>query len=113
MRFSPILPLVLATSLALAACDHHTDSIARLNRIPFGGANDANIAAMVERPADLMRGRGQGPVEGPVDGTTAEGPIHRLLTDRPKPLLNPGGIVPGGGSGSNGSGGGGGVSSGG
>ena len=106
MRFSPILPLVLATSLALAACDHHTDSIARLNRIPFGGANDANIAAMAERPADLMRGRGQ----GPVDGTTAEEPIHRLLTDRPKPLLNPGGIAPGGGS--NG-GGGGGASSGG
>jgi uncharacterized membrane protein YgcG len=104
MRFSPILPLVLATSLALAACDHHTDSIARLNRIPFGGANDANIAAMAERPADLMRGRGQ----GPVDGTTAEGPIHRLLTDRPKPLLNAGSNVPGGGGGNNGSGGGGG-----
>jgi type IV pilus biogenesis protein CpaD/CtpE len=102
MRFSPILPLLLAVSSALVACEHYTDSVARLNQIPFGGANDANIAAMVANPADLAHGRGQ----GLVDGTSAEAPVHRLLTDHAKPLLNPGGIAPGaGGGGGGGSGG--------
>jgi Pilus biogenesis CpaD protein (pilus_cpaD) len=104
VRISPILPLLVVTSLALSACDHHTDSIARLNTIPFGGANDANIAVMVANPPDLLRGRGQ----DSIDGTTAQEPIQRLLTDHPKPLLNPGGNTPGGGSyGSSGGGGGG------
>lgn len=86
MRFSPILPLLLAVSAALSACNSSVDSIATLNDMPFGGTNQANIAAMVANPADLVRGRGT----GPTSGKTAEAPIERLQTDHDKPLLSPG-----------------------
>jgi type IV pilus biogenesis protein CpaD/CtpE len=102
MRISPILPLLLAVSAVLTACAHNTDSVAKLNEIPFGGTNDANIAAMVVNPADLVRGHGQ----DRVDGTTAVAPVQRLLTDRPKTLPNPGGAEGGGSSGAGSSGGG-------
>jgi type IV pilus biogenesis protein CpaD/CtpE len=86
MRFSPVLPLLLMMAAALAACAHNTDSVAKLNEIPFGGAVQANLAAMVANPADLVHGRGQ----LPVDGASAVLPLERLSTDHQKPLLSPG-----------------------
>lgn len=46
------------------------------------GANDANLAAMAARPADLARGRGTGPADGQVIATAVE----RLRSGRVKPL---------------------------
>jgi type IV pilus biogenesis protein CpaD/CtpE len=86
MHLSPVLPLFFVMTAALTACEHHTDSVARLNDIPFGGTNEANIAVMVANPADLMQGRGQKTLDGP----TAASPVLRLLTDHPKQLLKPG-----------------------
>lgn len=86
MRSSPIIPLLIAVTAVLAACSHHTDSIASLDRIPFGGTNQANIAAMVANPTDLVHGRGQ----KTVDGATGAAPVERILTDHQKTLLNPG-----------------------
>ena len=77
MRLAPLLPLLLGLSLAVSACDHVPDSVARLNDVPFGGANDANIAAMVVRPMDLVQGHGS----GTVDGGIAVAPIDRYRTD--------------------------------
>jgi type IV pilus biogenesis protein CpaD/CtpE len=108
MRVSPVLPLLFAVTAMLTACAHNTDSVAKLNEIPFGGTNDANIAAMVVHPADLVRGHGQ----DQVDGTTAVAPVQRLLTDRPKTLPNPGGGEGGGGGSSGGGSSGGGASGG-
>jgi type IV pilus biogenesis protein CpaD/CtpE len=86
MRSSPFLPLLLMMTATLAACAHNTDSVAKLNEIPFGGAVQANLAAMVANPADLVRGRGQ----VAVDGASAVLPLDRLSTDRQKPLLSSG-----------------------
>jgi type IV pilus biogenesis protein CpaD/CtpE len=109
MRISPILPLLAVATAALTACVHNTDSVAKLNAIPFGDINESNIAAMVVHPADLVRGHGQ----DQVDGTTAVAPVQRLLTDHAKTLPNPGGPDGGGGSsGGSGSSGGGGASGG-
>ncbi len=51
------------------------------------GANDANLAAMAARPADLARGRGTGPTDGQVITTAVE----RLRSGRVKPLTEGGG----------------------
>jgi type IV pilus biogenesis protein CpaD/CtpE len=100
MRLYPVLPLLLVMAATLTGCEHTTDSIAKLNDIPFGGTNEANIAAMVANPNDLVRGRGQDTRDGP----TATAPIQRVQTDHEKKLLSPGGDA-GGGSGGGGSGG--------
>lgn len=86
MRSSPVLPLLVAMTATLAACANSTDSVERLNGIPFGGTTHANLAAMVANPNDLVVGRGQ----TKIDGTSAAAPIERVLTDRQKALLNPG-----------------------
>lgn len=86
MRFSPVLPLLFVMAASLAACAHNFDGVARLNRVPFGGTNEANLAAMVANPADLIHGHGQ----TAVDGLTVASPIQRLQADRPKALLKPG-----------------------
>ena len=82
MRFAPLLPLLFALSLALSACDHVADSVARLNDVPFGGANDSNLAAMVVRPMDLVDGQGG----GTVDGGTAAVPVDRYRSGHLKAL---------------------------
>ncbi len=94
MRISPILPLLFAMSALLTACDYSLDGVERLNAIPFGGVNDVNIAAMVANPTDLIRGRG----ETPVNGKSAEAPIQRQDTDHPKSLLTTGQGASGGGA---------------
>ena len=93
MRISPVLPLLFVLSVALTACEHNTDLIAKLNDEPLGHTNESNIAAMVANPADLIRGHGGGPVDAAV--TTA--PIERFETDHLKALPNPGGACGGGG----------------
>lgn len=100
MRISPVLPLLFVMSGLLSACEHNIDGIARLNAIPFGGTNDANIAAMAANPADLIRGRGV----MTVGGKAAEAPIQRLEADHPKALLSPGQNSGGGGGGAAGGG---------
>ena len=96
MRISPVLPLLFALSVAVTACAHNTDLIARLNDEPLGHTNQSNIAAMVANPSDLIRGRGG----RPVDGAVSVIPIERFEADRLKRLPNPGGYSGGGGSGS-------------
>ncbi len=51
------------------------------------GANDANLAVMAGRPADLARGRGT----GPTDAQVAAAAVDRLRTGRVKPLDSGGG----------------------
>ena len=51
------------------------------------GANDANLAAMAVRPADLARGRGT----GPADAQVAAAALDRLRTGRVKALDSGGG----------------------
>jgi type IV pilus biogenesis protein CpaD/CtpE len=115
MRVSPVLPLLFALSVVLAACEHNTDLIAKLNDEPLGHTNASNIAAMVANPADLIRGHGG----GPVDAAVSVLPIERYEADRLKPLPDPGGSSgasgsssSGGSSGSSGSGSAGGASGG-
>jgi type IV pilus biogenesis protein CpaD/CtpE len=86
MRTALVLPLLFVMTMALVACDHNFDAVAKLNAIPFGGTNEANIAAMVANPADLVQGRGQ----ERVGAWTATAPIQRLQTDHDKKLLNTG-----------------------
>jgi len=102
MRISPVLPLLFVVSVALTACDHNTDSIARLNDEPLGHTNESNIAAMVANPSDLIRGHGGGSVGSAVSVM----PIERFNADRLKPLPNPGGSASGGSGGGSGSAGG-------
>ena len=102
MRVSPLLPVLFMMGAVLTACDHHVDGIARMNEIPFGGAAEANLAAMVANPADLYRGHGQ----SWAGATSAVPPLERLTTDHPKPLLNPGQAGAGGGASAGGSAGG-------
>lgn len=48
------------------------------------GANDANLAVMAARPADLARGRGT----GPADGQVVAAAVDRLRSGRVKPLAD-------------------------
>jgi len=51
------------------------------------GANDANLAVMAVRPADLARGRGT----GPADAQVAAAAVDRLRSGRVKALDTGGG----------------------
>ena len=55
------------------------------------GANDANLAAMAARPADLARGRGT----GPTDGQVVTMAVERLRSGHVKPLTEGGGASSG------------------
>jgi type IV pilus biogenesis protein CpaD/CtpE len=92
MRTTLVLPLLFVMATALVACDHNFDAVAKLNEVPFGGTNQANIAAMVANPSDLVHGRGR----DDVSGWTATAPIQRLQTDHDKKLLNTGHTETGG-----------------
>lgn len=48
----------------------------------FSGANAANLATMIDNPADLVRGRGDGRVSGQLAAAAA----IRLRRDQVKPL---------------------------
>jgi type IV pilus biogenesis protein CpaD/CtpE len=96
------VPLLLAMSLTLTACEHNTDLVAKLNAEPLGNTNQSNIAAMVANPADLVRGHGG----GPIDGAPAVLSIERIQMDHPKPFPSSGGSSGGSGGGSGGGGGG-------
>jgi type IV pilus biogenesis protein CpaD/CtpE len=92
MRTILVLPLLFIMATALVACDHNFDGVAKLNEVPFGGTNQANIAAMVANPADLVHGRGR----DDIGGWTATAPIQRMQTDHDKKLLNTGHTETGG-----------------
>ena len=83
MRISPILPVLLTLSVALSACAHNTDLIAKLNAEPLGNTNQSNIAAMVVNPADLMHGHGS----NVTDNAVTVMPIERHDGDHEKTLL--------------------------
>ncbi|WP_158927222.1 hypothetical protein [Acidisphaera sp. S103] len=103
MRLSPVLPLLFVVSIALTACAHNTDLIAKLNEEPLGHTNESNIAAMVANPADLIRGHGG----VPGDDAVSVQPILRFESDHLKAFPDPGGGSGGGGSGGGGGAGGG------
>jgi type IV pilus biogenesis protein CpaD/CtpE len=92
MRIPLVLPLLFVMTASLVACDHHFDEVAKLNDVPFGGTNEANIAAMVANPADLVHGRDQ----APADGKGPAAAVQRLQTDHDKKLLNAGKTETGG-----------------
>jgi type IV pilus biogenesis protein CpaD/CtpE len=92
MRISPILPLLFVMAIPLVACEHNFDGVAKLNAEPFGGTNEANIAAMVANPADLVLGRSQ----TMAGGKDAAASIQRQQTDHDKKLLNAGRTEAGG-----------------
>ena len=83
--------------LALAGCEE-MDPYHRHDVWYPTGAPQANLAAMVANPNDLIRGRG----DGKVDAQRAEMAVTRIRQDKPKILPNPTG---GGGSGGGGGGG--------
>jgi type IV pilus biogenesis protein CpaD/CtpE len=62
------------------------------------GAPQANLAAMVANPSDMIRGRSV----ARADGAVAEGAVTRARQDKAKPLLNPGSGSGGGGAGGGG-----------
>jgi type IV pilus biogenesis protein CpaD/CtpE len=66
------------------------------------GASEANVAAMVANPHDMIRGHGN----ARADGAVAEGAVARLRQDHAKPLPDPGGSSGGGGGGAGAGGGG-------
>jgi type IV pilus biogenesis protein CpaD/CtpE len=86
MRKSLVLPLWFVMAASLVACEHNFDGVAKLNEAPFGGVNEANIAAQVANPADLVHGRGRDGAEG----KNAAAAVLRLQTDHDKALLNAG-----------------------
>jgi type IV pilus biogenesis protein CpaD/CtpE len=92
MRIPVVLPLLFVMSIALVACEQHFDGVAKLNDQPFGGTNEANIAAMVANPADLVHGRGQ----TAAGGKDAAAAVLREQTDHDKKLLNAGRTETGG-----------------
>jgi type IV pilus biogenesis protein CpaD/CtpE len=67
------------------------------------GASEANLAAQVANPNDLIRGHGA----SSADGALAEAAVTRARQDKAKPLLNPGAGSGGGGGGGGGGAGGG------
>jgi type IV pilus biogenesis protein CpaD/CtpE len=69
-------------SVALSACAHNTDLVAKLNAEPLGNTNQSNIAAMVVNPADLVRGHGSDLAN---DAVTVM-PIERHDADHEKSL---------------------------
>ena len=75
----------LLAALSLAGCAA-TDPLTRDGLWQSSGANEANLAAMVVNPADLVQGRG---AEGS-DGQRAAAAIARLRTDHVKHLLDSG-----------------------
>ena len=61
MRFSPSCPCCSRCPRRLSPAPHTSTRLPRMNELPFGGTNAANLAAMVANPADLA-GRGHGVV---------------------------------------------------
>jgi type IV pilus biogenesis protein CpaD/CtpE len=72
---------VAGVVLALAGCAD-TDPYMKPGRWQPTGANAVNLATMVQRPADLIRGRG---AAGTV-GLEATSPVSRLWSGKPTPL---------------------------
>jgi hypothetical protein len=95
------LPMLLLLLAATAGCEAF-DPYRREGAWRPAGVNDQNLAVMVARPAELVRGTG---AEGST-GAAAAGAIERLRADRVKPLPDIGvariitlpGAGPGGGS---------------
>ncbi|MGI4941903.1 MAG: CpaD family pilus assembly lipoprotein [Janthinobacterium lividum] len=77
--------MVLLGVLAIASCTS-TDPLTRDGLWQPSGANEANLAAMVADPADLVRGK---EAEGS-DGQRAAAAVARLRLDRVKPLPDSG-----------------------
>lgn len=76
--------VALTVLLALAACNQDPFERPGTWSVPqsVGGANDANLRAMVTDPRDLVAGTGE---ENSV-GSAAVAPVRRLLTGRRPPL---------------------------
>ena len=77
--------MFLLAAMSLAGCAS-TDPLTRDGLWQPSGANEANLAAMVANPADLIQGRG---AEGS-DGQRAAAAVARLRTDHVKTLPDSG-----------------------
>lgn len=74
--------VVLAALLAVGGCAGLADPFERPGTWRPGGANDANLRAMIANPADLERGEG----DARGRGRQAANAIERLEDDKIKPL---------------------------
>lgn len=81
---APVLVIVQSQTAIATDCLLPTvDSITTPNtQLPFGCANAANLAAMLDRPADLQSPRDV----GPVPGTTAARAVERYRAGDVEPL---------------------------
>jgi len=86
--------LLAGAVLALAGCED-LDPYHRPYAWHPTGAVQANLAAMVANPNDLIRGRG----ETRADGVLSETAVSRVRQEKGKALLNPGAGASGGGGG--------------
>ena len=91
---SALLPAMLAPVLAmvaLAGCSQ-TDPYQRAGTWKPSGVNDANIAAQLANPADLVQGRA-----ATTDSVrTSTGPVERLWVGAPQQQQRPQGQAQGG-----------------
>ena len=77
-------PIAIVLSLACSGCTAGPDPYDRPGMWRPQGANAGNIAAMVERPSDLVRGRG----ERSTERFTGQDAVLRYWQDRARPLPN-------------------------
>jgi hypothetical protein len=77
---------LLASMLALSACDGAGDPYQRPGTWKLTYANDANLRVMVADPGDLVHGRG----DGLAFGETAAAAVRRLRQGRVKDLPDSG-----------------------
>jgi type IV pilus biogenesis protein CpaD/CtpE len=78
----PLKFAAVAVLAALLAACNAIEPYDRAHTWHLTGANEANLAAMVDDPTDLAHGRSA----SATDGQAAASPIDRLRHDRVKPL---------------------------
>ena len=96
-----IIVVLAATAVMLAGCEE-LDPYHRQDVWYPSGASQANLAAQVVNPYDMVRGHGV----FKSDGELAAAAVTRARQDHIKPLLNPNSTGGGGGRGGGGGGGG-------
>lgn len=78
----PTAALVLAASLPMAIGCQGPEASGRPPEWSFSGANNSNLAAMIDDPMDLVHGRG----DRRASGQLAAAAVTRLRRDQVKPL---------------------------
>jgi type IV pilus biogenesis protein CpaD/CtpE len=99
---SKLITVVLAAAAVMLAGCEDLDPYHRQDVWYPSGATQANLAAQVANPYDMVRGHGV----STSDGELAAAAVTRARQDHVKPLLNPNSTGGGGGGGGGSSGGG-------